>query len=57
MLSQINGVVGRVRELTVEAGNGTANQSALTNISSEVDQLIDEVKTQANTQYAGSYIF
>jgi len=57
VLSQINDVVGRVRELVVEAGNGTQSQTALTNISSEVDQLIDEVKTQANTQYAGSYIF
>ena len=57
VLSQINNVVGRVRELVVEAGNGTQSQTALTNISSEVDQLIDEVKAQANTQYAGSYIF
>jgi len=57
VLSQINDVVGRVRELVVEGGNATESQTDRTNIASEVNQLIDEVKTQANTQYAGSYIF
>jgi flagellar hook-associated protein 3 FlgL len=57
VLTQVNNVVGRVRELVVEGGNATASPTALQNIAAEVDQLIDEVKTQANTQYAGQYIF
>jgi flagellar hook-associated protein 3 FlgL len=57
VLSQVNNVVGRVRELVVQGSNATEGQAALDNIASEVDQLIEEVKGQANTQYAGSYIF
>jgi flagellar hook-associated protein 3 FlgL len=57
VLSQVNNVVGRVRELVVEGSNATESQTALNNIASEVDQLIEEVKSQANTQYAGQYIF
>lgn len=56
-LSQINDVVQRVRELVVEAANGSESQSDRAGAAAEVNQLIDQVKQEANTQYAGSYIF
>ena len=56
-LQQMNGVIQRVRELVVEAANGSESQTNRTAAASEVNQLIDQVKQQANTQYAGSYIF
>jgi len=56
-LSNINDVVQRVRELLVQASSGIDNQSDLNNIATEVDQLTETVKQDANTQYAGQYIF
>jgi len=56
-LSNINDVVQRVRELLVQASSGIDNQGDLNNIATEVDQLTETVKQDANTQYAGQYIF
>jgi len=56
-LSNINDVAQRVRELLVQASSGIDNQSDLNNIATEVDQLTETVKQDANTQYAGQYIF
>jgi len=56
-LSQMNSVIQRVRELVVQGANGTASASDRANSAAEVNQLIDQVKQQANTTYAGSYIF
>jgi len=56
-LSQINDIVGRVRELVVEAANGSESQTDRDSAASEVNELIDEVKQEANTQYDGNYIF
>ncbi len=56
-LSDMSSVVQRVRELVVEGANGTNNASDLTATAAEVDQLIDQVKQDANTQYNGQYIF
>ncbi len=56
-LTQINNVVQRVRELVVQGANGSESQTDRDAIASEVNQLIDQVKQEANTQYAGSYIF
>jgi flagellar hook-associated protein 3 FlgL len=56
-LSSINEVVARVREFVVQAANGTNNQSDLNTIGVEVEQLIESVKQDANTQYAGQYVF
>ncbi|MGA2929940.1 MAG: flagellin, partial [Solirubrobacteraceae bacterium] len=53
----INNVVQRVSELVVQAGNGTNNQSDLNDMAGEVNQLIDQVKQDADTQYNGQYIF
>jgi flagellar hook-associated protein 3 FlgL len=56
-LSSINSVVARVREMLVEAANGTNNQSDLNTVAQEVEQLTESVKQDANTQYAGQYVF
>lgn len=56
-LSQISDVVNRVQELTVQGASDTSGPSARQAIADEINQLIDEVKQTANTQYEGSYIF
>ncbi len=56
-LSDINNVVQRVRELVVQSASSTNNASDLSASATEVNQLIDEVKQDANTQYNGQYIF
>jgi flagellar hook-associated protein 3 FlgL len=56
-MSSIGQVLQRVRELVVQAANGTNNQSNMNSIASEVEQLTEAVKQDANTQYAGQYVF
>jgi flagellar hook-associated protein 3 FlgL len=56
-MANMNEVVQRVRELVVDAANGTNNQSDLNTIANEVEQLTEGIKQDANTQYAGQYVF
>ena len=56
-LGSIGDIVGRVRELVVQAGNDAIGPSARAEISSEIAQLIDDVKGAANSQYSGRFIF
>jgi flagellar hook-associated protein 3 FlgL len=56
-MSSMNEVVERVRELVLQAANGTNNQNDLETIALEVEQLTESVKQDANAQYAGEYIF
>jgi flagellar hook-associated protein 3 FlgL len=56
-MTSIDNVVQRARELLVSASNGVNNQADLNGIADEVDQLTETVKQDANTQYAGQYIF
>jgi flagellar hook-associated protein 3 FlgL len=56
-MANMNEVVQRVRELVVQAANGTNNQSDLNTIALQVEQLTESVKQDANTQYAGQYVF
>jgi flagellar hook-associated protein 3 FlgL len=56
-LSDITNSVQRIRELVVEAANGTNSQSDMAADADEVNQLIDQIKQDANTQYNGQYIF
>ncbi len=56
-LSSINDIGQRVRELVVQASNGVNNSVDREAIAEEVDQLTQAVKTDANTQYAGQYVF
>jgi flagellar hook-associated protein 3 FlgL len=56
-MSSINEAVSRVRELLVSSANGTNNQSDLNTVALEVEQLTESVKQEANTKYAGQYLF
>ncbi|HYB24420.1 MAG TPA: hypothetical protein VED41_11525, partial [Solirubrobacteraceae bacterium] len=56
-MAGMNTAVQRVRELLLQAANGTNNQSDLETIAVEVEQLTAGVKQDANTQYAGQYVF
>jgi flagellar hook-associated protein 3 FlgL len=56
-LISLQQMVERVRELTVEGGNGTMSPSDLADAASEIDQLTDSIKETANTQYNGMYVF
>jgi flagellar hook-associated protein 3 FlgL len=56
-LANINNLTQRVRELVVQAANGTNSASNLSDMAAEVDQLTTAVKQEANTQYAGQYVF
>ena len=56
-LGDIDSMVQRVRELVVQASNGTYTQSDLNASASEVNQLIDAVKQEANASYNGQYVF
>jgi flagellar hook-associated protein 3 FlgL len=49
--------VQRVRELVLEASNGTQTASDVQNSATEINQLIDEIKQDAGTQYDGQYVF
>jgi flagellar hook-associated protein 3 FlgL len=56
-LSDITNAVQRVQELVQEAANGSENQQDMSSAADEVNQLIDEIKQDANTQYNGQYVF
>jgi flagellar hook-associated protein 3 FlgL len=56
-LSQIDSMVQRVRELTVESANGASTAGDSQAAAAEVNQLIDAIKQNANAQYNGQYIF
>ena len=56
-LGDIDSMVQRVRELVVQASNGTYTQSDINASASEVNQLIDAIKQEANASYNGQYIF
>lgn len=55
-LGSINSAAQRARELLVQAGNDTNDTVDRSAIADEIDQLIDEVKGDANAQYGGQYI-
>ena len=56
-LSNVNDIVLRARDLVVQGASDTSGPSARSDIASEIDQLIDSLKTEGNTQYAGRYVF
>ena len=56
-MSDITNAVQRIQELTVEAANGTQTTADMQASAQEVNQLIDEIKQDANTQYNGQYVF
>jgi flagellar hook-associated protein 3 FlgL len=56
-MTNMSNVLQSVRQLLIQASNGTYNQGDRENIATEVDQLTEAVKQDANTQYAGQYVF
>jgi flagellar hook-associated protein 3 FlgL len=56
-LANVNEVSQRVRELLVQASNGINSQADRENIADEVQQITETVKQDADTQYAGQYVF
>lgn len=56
-LSQANSIMQRLRELAVQASNGSNPQTALDAINSEVKQLYGQMVTIGNSQFNGKYVF
>jgi len=56
-LTNIQSMLQRAQELVVESANGTMSPSDLSASAAEINQLIDSIKQEANTQYNGQYIF
>jgi flagellar hook-associated protein 3 FlgL len=56
-LNSIESAAQRARELLVQGGNDTNATSDRSAMADEIDQLIDAIKGDANTQYNGQYIF
>lgn len=57
-LSSMIDIIQRVRELTVQAGNGSLSAEDRKSISAELEQRLEELAAQANTKdSSGSYIF
>ena len=56
-LTQVQSVVQRAKELAVQASNDTYSNTQRQAIAQEFTTLIDSVVQQANSTYAGKYIF
>ena len=56
-LTNVNDIVLRARDLVVQGASDTSGPAARSDIASEIDQLIDSLKTEGNTQYSGRYVF
>jgi flagellar hook-associated protein 3 FlgL len=56
-LSNVADITQRVRELVVQGSNDTIGPTERQAIASEIDQLTDALKQEANSQYGGRYIF
>jgi flagellar hook-associated protein 3 FlgL len=56
-LASINSQGQRVRELLLQGVSGIDNSTDLESIAAEVEQLTEGIKQDADTQYAGQYVF
>ena len=56
-LGEIGDIVLRVRDLAVQGANGALGPQRRATIAHEVNQLIHSIKSAANAQYAGRYVF
>jgi flagellar hook-associated protein 3 FlgL len=56
-LGDIGDSLQRARDLVVQGASGTTDASGRAAIVTELTQLVDSIKTDANAQYAGRYIF
>ncbi|NBI27733.1 flagellar hook-associated protein FlgL [Chengkuizengella marina] len=57
ILDQTNDVLDRVRELTVQASNGTNDDAALNSIKEEMEELYGQLVTIGNSEFNGKYVF
>lgn len=55
-LSQVTTIIQRVRELSIQAANGTYTDTDRQGIAKEIGQLREELTSLGNTQVAGRYI-
>lgn len=56
-LGQATNILNRVRDLTVQAANGSLNSTAKEAIAVEIEGLNKDLLAQANTQYLGRNVF
>lgn len=56
-LDEMTKLLHRARELTVQAASDTTDQASRDNIALEIDQIASQLKTTANSTYAGVYLF
>jgi flagellar hook-associated protein 3 FlgL len=56
-LGQIGDLSQRARDLLVQGANDTLGASGRASIATEIDQIIESIKSVGNTQYAGRYLF
>lgn len=56
-LRQVGDYVLRARELLIQGASDTAGPQARRAIATEIEQLIDSIKTEASAQYGGRYVF
>lgn len=56
-LGQVGDVLNRVKELVVQAANDTNTSDDRQKIKQEIEQIQQQLKDVANTQFAGKYIF
>ena len=56
-MSSISQQLQRAQELVVAANNGTNSKADLQATAGEIDQLIEGIKSDADTQYNGQYVF
>jgi flagellar hook-associated protein 3 FlgL len=56
-LSSLDDIVQRVRELTLQAANGSTTAAGRQSIKLEVDQLTEQAKTTLNSAFDGRHLF
>lgn len=56
-LTNVTDTMQRIRELMVQGGNGSLDQSGMDAIAKEIGQLKESLRDQANSTFAGRYIF
>ena len=56
-MSSMDSSVQKVRELVLQAANGTANQGDRETIALQVEQLTESIKQDANTKFGNEFVF
>ncbi len=56
-MSAVQDIMKRAKELVVQAGNGTLDQTGLNNIAAEIKQLVEAARQSMNGTFAGRYLF